>query len=136
VVLQKLSSSIQWKNLRRATLNGATHCHACGREFDLSRGPMAAGAPTMGHILPVKHYPSLALDPANVRPECFGCNRRKGARRETKPRGHSRNWFPHEPSTVLESVVTMAVVLEPRQCQVQSVLRAGRSDSGLLLPGA
>jgi len=24
----------------------------------------------MGHIVPMKHHPSLALDPANVRPVC------------------------------------------------------------------
>jgi 5-methylcytosine-specific restriction endonuclease McrA len=91
---QKLQSTIQWKNLRRVVLDGATHCHICLRPFDLSAGPMADGAPTMGHVLPVKFYPHLALEPANVRPECFGCNRRKGAKqRHPRRRGQSRDWY-------------------------------------------
>ena len=52
----------------------------------------------MGHIVPMKHHPSLALDPANVRPVCFGCNRRKGARRTAKPRGQSRDRYPRRTS--------------------------------------
>jgi 5-methylcytosine-specific restriction endonuclease McrA len=97
VVTQKLQSTIQWKNLRRMVLDGATHCHICVRPFDLSDGPMGSSAPTIDHILPVKRYPHLALDPANCRPACFGCNRKRGAGRRRKPkRGQSREWFSAE----------------------------------------
>jgi 5-methylcytosine-specific restriction endonuclease McrA len=113
---QKLQSSIQWKNLRRAVLNGATHCHTCLKPFDLGAGPMADRAATLGHILPVAHFPELALEPSNCRPECFGCNRRRGARVRARPkrpagptrRGQSRDWFPDRVTS--REVVTAGVV--------------------------
>lgn len=64
----------------RAVANGASHRHVCLEPFDLSTGPMAARAPTLSHILPVKYYPHLALEPSSCRPDCFKCSRRKGAR--------------------------------------------------------
>ena len=50
-------------------------CWICGQPIDYTAAPGTPDAWEPDHYYPVKDYPELAEDPANIRPSHSSCNR-------------------------------------------------------------
>lgn len=82
----------QWQTLHRALVPPGSVCHLCGKPILFGLRRNHPRGPSLDHILPVRDYPHLALDPANCRPACFGCNSARGAGPLPTPPRHRDDW--------------------------------------------
>lgn len=58
-----------WRWLSAEVRRGARRCHWCLKPTTRL---------VADHIVPIDQDPSLALEPSNVVPSCYGCNTRRG----------------------------------------------------------
>lgn len=63
----------QWKKDHLPLDNGCYICGLCGRF-------VFADEAELDHIIPRSKAPSRVLDPTNIQPTHYSCNRRKGSR--------------------------------------------------------
>ena len=87
-----------WQKLRYAVLRNASgQCQCCGA--DRSQSLL-----TVDHILPMSHFPHLALDRDNLQVLCLPCNRGKSNRDYTDWRHNKpQQGFKHQLSLDLPS---------------------------------
>ena len=96
-------SGAVWARLRAEVLAGADTCTACGTWISDDLPPAHPHKATADHIVGLDVRPDLAHDRSNLRPVCWSCNSRRGARyanakrlrREQAERGEpgpSRRW--------------------------------------------
>jgi 5-methylcytosine-specific restriction endonuclease McrA len=91
----------QWRRVRARVLQDAQACHLCGGALDFDAPPRSPNSPSVDHIFSVRAMRGmdaetrqrLLLDPANLRPACFGCNSQRGDGRRDKPKHTSREWL-------------------------------------------
>ncbi len=73
-------SSRPWRRIRARTLRAADTCGICGGLLDKTLTAPHPLSPVVDHVLPVKLYPHLALDPTNLVAAHRRCNRNKSDR--------------------------------------------------------
>lgn len=79
--LETRTSSARWKRLRSRVIRTRPHrCHWCYRDLDPKARFTEPNAIQVDHVRPVKTYPELAWDEANLVLSCPGCNNAKRAR--------------------------------------------------------